>query len=361
MFRKIVILSLLFSLSLAQQIGLNECALLATPQNNIVATIERDINKVGLDGYIGIESIYLINNRIINALKAAAQRGATVRAIVDEQEYNENHYRYQDLPRFGIEVLPIAKLHAKRIVIDNRKNNPNDAIVYLGSMNFTEHAPNNLELMARCKDRVIFITNLNDQQGLYESPLKYKWSHHWEPRFYHYPNFDLTIQTTFSSLSRNAQQAKLNLISEFPNCHGENDYLYIASLSLDDPQIIEAISQAALKAIRPIILILDGSVKNYGMLNDLSRKGIQIYLYNPERETTDRRSIKLFHMKTILRVCNGTCTAIISTGNLTKENRSQINHDLLIPCSSIFASRLKQILEEAIKKSSLYINSSSPQ
>jgi phosphatidylserine/phosphatidylglycerophosphate/cardiolipin synthase-like enzyme len=354
MLKKTFAFSLLFSLVLAQQVQLNQCQLFATPQNNIINVIVTDINLIGQGGYIGIESPYITNQDIRAALLQAIARGAQVRLAIDAQQLIQNPGMYAPLLAH---IVPINGLHAKRILIAQHIPIPGQAIqglivTYLGSMNFTIHAPYNLEILARCRDPQIFTNNYNDQQLLLNNPNVYWQTHYLEPRDYPYPHFNLTIQRTLSSISRNAQQAKINLITTFPQCQNAGDSLYITAMTLDDPQIVEAIINAANNTEKPISVILDGSNENNDIrqnyIQQLLEAGVHVYLYNLDRIAAPDGHPMLFHMKIILRVCNNQCTAIISTGNLTLENQQTVNHDLLIPCSPAFSARLRNILDAVI-------------
>lgn len=315
------------------------CTLFATPNDNVIGSIALDIKSTGADGYIGIESPHLSSRIIIHELREAAQRGARVRVFTDADSATNLNAQ---LAGTTIEITTIPNLHAKRTVIkaDLKK------IVWLGSMNMSEHATENHEIMMRCTDQDSFKESFGDQQRLgqdfYDHPT---------------PTVDFRTRRIINSSTPEAQSAIKRVIAEFSACSHPHDYLYFVAYTLEDPEIVHALIVAKNQTSRPITVLLDG--QNWtnqrlrsNTLKPLVDAGVYVYIFNKnEDKKTVLRHNKLMHIKAIIRQCDQKCLSLISTANFTPTGKQEINHDLWETCSLGFSGRLKKILDTIINES----------
>ncbi len=335
------------------------CRLLATPHDDIIDEIVTDINAVQPNGYIGIESPSLSNQKIIDALISAAERNVTVKVFVNDPSKEESpnrksaYKRLRDKNNISItEYKPIPeitnrKLHTKRVVIKKNIRGTNDQsedkVVYIGSLNMTQASPENHEIMMRCTDTESFKESFGDQQRLgrdfYDRVVK--------------TPFDLTKRTIMHTTYPQARAAKKELIEGYGACAQPDDYLYITAYKLDDPEFVQSIIQAK-QSGKPVTVLLDGESwqKNPNKIKDLFNAGVDVYVFNKHQDITTRfNHPKKMHIKAILRKCNGQCQALITTANLTLTAKEDINQDLWEPCTAEFAERLKDILDNIIRES----------
>ncbi|MCS6991126.1 MAG: phospholipase D-like domain-containing protein [Chitinophagales bacterium] len=87
------------------------------------------------------------NNGIVDAINAAYNRGVTVRIIGDANNMNMGAWNQLLLPAPNMKLSPTGSsygiMHNKFVIIDAYSPDPNDAIVWTGSMNFTNEQINN--------------------------------------------------------------------------------------------------------------------------------------------------------------------------------------------------------------------------
>lgn len=320
---------------------LDACTLLATPYDNVIGTIAQDISTVDASGYIGIESPHLTNALIIQELIKAAQRGARVRIFTDTESAEKNNLEAHFTgTQIAIKLVP--ELHAKRIVI----NAGAQKIVWLGSMNLSEHSRENHEIMMRCTDTNSFKESFGDQQRLGET-------------YYHRstPPVNFNSRRIINSSDPEAQAALNLVIQEFATCTHPHDYLYFVAYTLNDPEIIKNLISAKKNSNRPITVLLDSTnwINNRlhtNTVKPLVDAGVDVYIFN--KNATQKTAFghpKAMHIKAILRQCNQKCLSFISTANFTPKGKQEINHDLWEPCSLAFSGRLKKIIDTVIRES----------
>ncbi|MCS6917308.1 MAG: phospholipase D-like domain-containing protein [Chitinophagales bacterium] len=87
------------------------------------------------------------SNGIVDAINAAYNRGVSVRIIGDGDNMNMGAWNQLLLPAGQMKLSPTGStygiMHNKFVVIDAFSSDPNDAIVWTGSMNFTNDQINN--------------------------------------------------------------------------------------------------------------------------------------------------------------------------------------------------------------------------
>jgi len=317
------------------------CQLFATPNDNIIGSIAMDIKSVGAGGYIGLESPFFSNGLIIHEISMAAERGTRVRIFTDRESAD----KLALIPcHENIKVTVLENLHAKRLVI----NTGAQKIVWLGSMNMSEHARENHEIMMRCTDQESFLESFGDQQRLGQE-------------FYNRPTqpVDFTQRRIINSSADEAQNAKMRVIEEFASCSHPHDYLYFVAYTLEDQEIFNALMNAKKRTHKPITILLNHkSWKNINMRYDalmpLVNAGVKVYIFNKnEDKKTSFGHNKDMHIKAILRKCNQECLSCISTANFTPRGREEVNHDIWEPCSLQFSAQLKTIIEKIIGESIL--------
>jgi len=322
-----------------QEPSTEHCMLLATPHDPIIGKIAQDIKSVGKNGYIGIESPFILHSLIRHELIQAAQRGVRVTVFTGHDSFNKLKSAFAETT---IKAVPLHNLHAKRIVIAGPQK-----IVWLGSMNMSEHSPQNYEIMVRCTGPNFFRQNFGSQQRLIESIIQ-------PPRPIDFNSRQIQIINSSSPL---AQTAKKRAIEEFAYCTHPHDYLYFVAYTLDDQEIEEALLKATRNSEKPITVLLDvKSWKNHRLrfefLKPLVLAGAEVYIFNKdEAKKTTFGHNKLMHIKAILRKCNQQCLSLISTGNFTPKGKQEINYDLWEPCSLPFSQRFKTILDTIIRES----------
>ena len=292
------------------------CQFLATPRDNIVDIIVRDINAIAKDGYIGIEAVYFNNSLVKNSVIEAAQRGVNVKIWIDKSEsFDPYKDQFDDLTTKNIKIIPVDT-HAKRIVILKKIDAVDNRVVYLGSLNLSENAPYNHEIMMRCTDTNLFQYSFNDQyrigQPFYDQPKPIDFA---------------SLQIVHSSYPQ-AQDAKKKFIKEFELCIHPHDYLYFAAYTLEDQEILQLLIGSKQTSKRPVTVILDG--KNWKneklrttVLKPLVTAGVTVYIFNKDgSKKTPQGHEKLMHIKAMLRSCDQRCTSFISTANFIPREKN---------------------------------------
>lgn len=320
---------------------LEPCRLFATPKDKIIASMAADIQLAQADDYIGLESPFLSNKLILQELMQASERGVRVSIFTNQKSMAQLR---PALEKTKINMVEINNLHAKRIIINAKELK----IVWLGSMNMSEHSSQNHEIMMRCTDLKSFKESFGDQQRLGQP-------------FYNRttPAVNFSARRIINSSTPEAQEAKNRVIEEFGSCSHPHDYLYFVSYTLDDKKLFDAIMKAKRSTHKPITVLLDGDCwKNINMryeaLMPLVKEGVNVYIYNKNNDIkTTFGHNKVMHIKAILRKCNQQCLALVSTANFTPRGKEEINHDLWEPCSLEFSRNLKEIIDPIISESVL--------
>lgn len=319
---------------------LEPCKLFSDPEK-IIIEMAKDIKLAQKEDYIGLESPFLSNKLILHELAQAAQRGARVHIFTDQESFAKLE---PALANTNIKITALNNIHAKRLVLDIGILK----IVWLGSMNMSEHAPKNHEIMMRCTDTESFTESFNDQQLLgnpeYNQPAK---------------PVDFSMRRIINSSTTEAQQAKKRVIEEFSNCAHPHDYLYFVSYNFDDLEIFQALLDAKKSTHKPMVVLLDVECwKNinvrYDLLMPLVKAGVRVYIFNKneDKKTTFGHN-KIMHIKALLRKCNQQCLSMVSTANFTPRGLEEINHDLWEPCSLEFSRQLKAVIDPIIAESIL--------
>jgi phosphatidylserine/phosphatidylglycerophosphate/cardiolipin synthase-like enzyme len=328
---------------------LEPCRLFATrTDENIIGQMASDIKMAQNDDYIGLESPFLTHSLIIHELIEAANRGAQIKIFSDPESIEKIAPLFS---KTTAQLISMNNLHAKRMVI----RAGNLKIVWLGSMNMSEHSRENHEIMMRCTDPESFKESIGDQLRL-------------NTEYYNRAaaQVDFTKRRIINSSTNEAQKAKKKVIEEFSLCAHPHDYLYFAAYTLDDDAIVQTLINAKQQSHKPITVLLDR--KNWvdhrlraKTVAPLVNAGLEVYIFNKnENIKTAFGYHKDMHLKAILRKCNQECVSLVSTANFTPRGLQEINHDLWEPCSLAFSRRLKDIIDTIILESVLITSKDFP-
>lgn len=139
-----------------------------TPPKGCAKLIAREIGDA--ESSIYIHAYGLTSEPIINSLIDAANRGVTVKALLDSSNFSDKKTAYKRMKEANIEII-LDKVpgiaHNKIMIIDEEK-------VITGSFNFTKSADTrNAENVLLVKDKRLASIYLDNWEYRYNSGIKY--------------------------------------------------------------------------------------------------------------------------------------------------------------------------------------------
>lgn len=324
------------------------------------ATIVDAIDDIGKGGFVGLETPFLSDNKVCDALIRAQQRGAQVKVHLG----NRAKANREKLLRAGVAVKELPDLHAKRCLIstqapenvdkENEAEN-SQSCVFVGSDNLSYCSRFHKEIMVETKRSASYF---GQHFASFESPEKQSKKRSREVMEVT-PVSQKAVDTRTHCINRSKAQRILSLAE---NSKGD-DSIDITSMTFDDTDIVEAVEEVYKKCERgprpKMRFVLDGTaLKHSDLLDRLKHAGrddVLIYIFNADRsKRVFQKFPELQHTKTITRKRDGKQLSIISTGNLTNRSDQDFNIDSYHPDDSRLFRDLRSFNDDLVEECTEY-------
>lgn len=312
------------------------------------------INKIGLNGFIGIDAFSLTHEKTINALKQAQLRGARVSVNLDGTR-EENRKTALELCKGGISVAlynPNKKIkngnhptafHKKSLIAERRKNGSSHYYVFQGSANFTNLSSYHQEMKCLTKEQDAYleahaehldcatlckpVTLGPDNQLLLPTASI-------SPRRPGVTNQRITVAKT-PRRNQTFSSRVINIISSIQK-RIENvaagDCVDVVTMTLDDKNFAQALAHNAQKGVTTRLFIDGQSLqKSESLFDKLSEHGVRIFVFNSDQQEVIFKTYpKLLHSKYVVRKSSKPLV-IVTSANLTQQSNNDINDCSFMP------------------------------